>query len=304
MAIIESTAVRESHRRVWPKGARQLADDALAECLEDAQLEPADLELLINAGIYREQNLAEPALASMIQEDVGSNPRREADGGAHGTFSFDVSNGGCGVLTALELMSGFIASRVVATGAIVASDSNPGNVESFPFPHAGGAVLLRAGPDGAGFMAFTSETFPEEVASFSSIVAWHEHERSSPWHAPGRNALELVISPSYAGAALEHAAASARTFLAAQGLRASDVELLVASAHPPELATDLARKLALAPSCVALPEPRFSGAYTAGVIASLDAARVSGRLAAAKNTLLVAVGPGITVASALYRHSP
>jgi 3-oxoacyl-[acyl-carrier-protein] synthase-3 len=292
MATIAATATCESHRRVLASGARRLADDALAECLERAQLAPADLDLLINAGVYREQNLAEPALASMIQEDVGVNPSRDA--GLHGTFSFDVANGGCGVLTAIELVAGFIASKVIDVGAVVASDSDPGNAEHFPFPNAGGAVLLRGGPEGTGFVAFASETFPEHVPSFESVIAWHEREHVLPFRPHGHNALELTIGAGYPAAALECAARFARRFLAAQALGPGDVDLLVSA--------DLARRLGLAPQRVALPEPRFAGAYTAGVIASLDAARASGRLAAARHALFVTVGPGISVAAALYRQ--
>ena len=32
------------------------------------------MDLLINAGIYRDRNLGEPALAAMIQQDIGAHP--------------------------------------------------------------------------------------------------------------------------------------------------------------------------------------------------------------------------------------
>ena len=105
--------------------------------------EAGDIDLLVNAGIYREDNLAEPALAAMIQEDIGANPGHPPREGAHGTFSFDVANGGCGVLTALELLDGFVRSGTIQTGLVVASDSDPGASESFPFPAVGGAMLVR-----------------------------------------------------------------------------------------------------------------------------------------------------------------
>ncbi|MGY4651210.1 hypothetical protein ACVWWN_005006 [Mycobacterium sp. URHB0021] len=40
-----------------------------------------DVNLLINAGIYRDRSLAEPALAAMIQEDIGANTERRAQTG-------------------------------------------------------------------------------------------------------------------------------------------------------------------------------------------------------------------------------
>jgi len=301
MAIIESTATSTSHRRILPKGARRLADDAVAECLERARLEATDLDLLVNAGIYRENNLAEPALASMIQEDVGANPSPSGEP-SHGTFSFDVASGGSGVITALEIIDGLIASRVIDVGAVVASDSNPGNVEAFPFPNAGGAVLLRAGPAGTGFVAFQFDTFPEFSESFESVIVWHERSHPLPWMPEGKNILEIRIGEDFAPSAVACATVSARRFLAARGLDPGDVDLLVASAYPRTFAAALAGNLGLAPDSVAAPNEEFAGAHTAGVIASLDAAVRSGRLFAAKNALLVAAGAGITVATALYRH--
>jgi len=71
---------------------------------------PSDLDLLINAGIYCDRNLGEPALAAIIQDDIGANPE-DPHSHAHGTFSFDIANGVCGVLTALQIADGLLRSR-------------------------------------------------------------------------------------------------------------------------------------------------------------------------------------------------
>ena len=61
--------------------------------------------MLINAGIYREDSMGEPALAALIQEDIGANLGQPPIGG-HGTFSFDLLNGTCGVITAIQIRVG------------------------------------------------------------------------------------------------------------------------------------------------------------------------------------------------------
>ena len=301
-AIIESVATSVSRRRFWPKGALRLADDAVAECLDRAHRRAPELDLLINAGLYRENNLAEPALASMIQEDVGANPGHPPAESSHGTFSFDVANGGCGVLTALDLVDGFARSGTIDLGAVVASDSDPGNAESFPFPDAGGAVLLRAGVSGGGFQSFDFSTFPEFLDCFESVIAWHPAEHPGRLSAPGENVLEIRCRDDYAVRALDCADCAARRFLAAHGLAPRDVDLLVGSASPGTFLGDLARRLEVPLSRVAVPDAHFAGAHTAGVIASLDVAARAGQLFTAKHVLLVTVGAGITVASALYSH--
>src|SRR6266508_6136310 len=108
---IEAVAVASSR---WPtrRSARRLADDAIRASVARAGMTAHDIDLLLNAGLYRERILGEPALAAMIQADVGANPE-DPHAGTHGTFSFDVANGTCGPLTALQNADGFQQSRTV-----------------------------------------------------------------------------------------------------------------------------------------------------------------------------------------------
>jgi hypothetical protein len=76
--------------------ALHVAVAAAKTCLEHAGRDPNEVDLLVNAGLYRDKNLGEPALAALIEEDIGANPE-DPHAGAHGTFSFDVANGTCGV---------------------------------------------------------------------------------------------------------------------------------------------------------------------------------------------------------------
>ncbi len=300
MAIIECAAVVASNRRFLKKGALQLADDAIGECLERANRSATDIDLLVNAGIYREKNLAEPALAAMIQEDIGANPEQSSDDHSHGTFSFDVANGGCGVVTAFEFVAGFIESKTIELGAVVASDSNPGGVEAFPFPNAGGAVLLRPSPLGKGFTAFTSATFPEFSGNFESAIVWHPH--AHPVFSEGTNVLAVAIGDEFTLRASECSEVVVRRFVEENGLGLGDIDLLIASTYPRTFAADLAKRLAFPSDRIAVPEDRFAGAHAVGAIASLDAAIRSGQFSRARNVLFVTVGAGVTVAAALYRQ--
>jgi 3-oxoacyl-[acyl-carrier-protein] synthase-3 len=301
-ALIESVAVAASHRPLFQKGALQLADEAASECLHRSGRRPAELDLLVNAGVYRERCLAEPALAAMIQEDLGSNAALSSNALSHGTFSFDVANGGAGVVTAIELISGFIASRTIDLGLVVASDSNPGIGTTFPFPNAGGAALLRPAAAGAGFTRFLSRTYPEHAASFESHIEWRERPGAHPFTARGENVLVLNERSDFAPNAGQCASAAVRELLEQQGLRAHDIDLLVASAYPRTFALDLAQRLELSEERVAQPDASLCGAHTAGILGALEPAWRSGQLSAARHALFVAVGAGITVAAALYRH--
>jgi 3-oxoacyl-[acyl-carrier-protein] synthase-3 len=52
--------------------ALHLAVSAAKSCLHEARRDADDVDLLVNAGIYRDRNLGEPALAALIQEDIGA----------------------------------------------------------------------------------------------------------------------------------------------------------------------------------------------------------------------------------------
>jgi 3-oxoacyl-[acyl-carrier-protein] synthase-3 len=46
--------------------ALDLAVTTAQDCLQQAGRDPHDIDLLVNSGIYRDRNIAEPALAAMI----------------------------------------------------------------------------------------------------------------------------------------------------------------------------------------------------------------------------------------------
>src|SRR4030095_9996123 len=91
------------------------------------------------------------ALAAMIQQDIGANPENpHAD--THGTFSFDISSARCGVLTALQIVDGFLKSHAIDCALVVASDPDPGRgmSEHFPYSPAGAGVLCDWAGDAYG----------------------------------------------------------------------------------------------------------------------------------------------------------
>ena len=196
---IEAASALTSHGLRKPT-ARRLADAAARTCLAHAGREPGDVDMLINAGIYREDNMGEPALAALIQEDIGANLGQPPIGG-HGTFSFDLFNGICGVITAIQIESGLLDSGVIRLGAIVASDvdpdhHHPGAVLLQP---TGGAMLLGRDEKLAGFTDFFTETFPEYDDLFASGLVWQErHGHRVPRQAAGQHEMVIEEKPGYA----------------------------------------------------------------------------------------------------------
>ena len=293
--IIEATATAEGGV-VW--GALGLADAAARLCLQRAKRTVEEVDLLINAGVYNDKGISEPAVASLIQEDIGANPEQQP-GAGQGTFSFDVRNGGCGMLSGIQLVDGMLASGTVKLGMVVASDIDPepGVSEGFGFPAVGGAVLLSADDSRAGFTAFRCVTFPEFAGLFTSNVAWQEDPRPERSDR-GHNVLTVEIAESYADRALQCAESTVREMAAESVLDLGEVDLLVATASVPGFAAALAQRLGHARRAGRNAfRPALAGAHTAALAVALQ----SVRLEVGRTALFVCVGAGITVVAALYQ---
>jgi 3-oxoacyl-[acyl-carrier-protein] synthase-3 len=293
-----------TYRSKNPLGSRalRLADRAALESLKQAGRSSDELDLLINAGVYRDNNLAEPALAALIQEDIGANPGHPPVAG-HGTFSFDVDNGACGVVTAAYLLDGFLRSGAIRLGMAVASDVHPGASRGYRFPPVGGALLLGWDDTIQGLGDFHFETFPEHEGLFESRVSWKERPGPRlPGRLGGRSVLTVREQPEYASQCLDCTQVAVEKYTADHDLPIRELDLVVASGPSVHFPQSLADHLGVSADRVAGPASKLSRAHTAGPIAALDAARHRGRLDAARTALWVAVGAGITVGLALYRR--
>jgi 3-oxoacyl-[acyl-carrier-protein] synthase-3 len=294
-ARIEAMAVVRS--RGWPpRRALHLEEQAARVCLERAGRRPEEVDLLVNAGIYKDDNTAEPALASIIQEDIGANPGHPPERGRHGTFSFDVTNGGAGALTALELVDGFLGSDAARLGLIVAGDAAPSRQASndFPFTGAAGAILLGHTAGEEGFHRFAFRTFPSFARLFEARLEWDGDFR--------RNVLRIGVHADFADACVECAVGATAELLDSARLLPADIDVLATSQYPEGFPERLALATGVARERLPVVAPELARTHTAGVIAALQASVESGAFARARNVLLVAVAAGITVGLALYRR--
>lgn len=274
--------------------------------MERASLQPGDLDILVNAGIYRDKSLGEPALAALIQEDIHANPGHPP-GVGHGTFSFDLDNSGCGVLTGLQLLRGFLTSGAGQLGMVVASDAPPRPWPSliprqrFPYRPAGGAVLVGWDDTVAGLTGFRSRTFPEYATLCEGVTEWRRGPRLLPGSPGGHNELRVVRRPGYEARAVDCAVSVTEDLLDDEELSVRDVDLLVASLSG-GFGDALADRLGMPQGRVVHIAEQFSEAHTAQIIAGLEQAKRTGRLADSRTCLLVSAGAGITVTAALYQQ--
>ena len=272
------------------RSALRLADEAARGCLADAGVRPDEVGLLVNTGLYRDGNLGEPALASLIQEDVGINPDDPHPGGP-GTFSFDLANGSCGVLNALQVVDGFLRAGTVRRALIVASDADPRHhlAPAFPFAPAGAALLCSTGPEGVGLDCFRWVTDPDNGALFRSIVQPEDR----------RNLLRFHVSDEFSDRVAVLAAKVASQVLADAELNSDDVSVAVVAPSGPRFASAFAAAAGLDPERI-VSAPR-QGLHTVAFPAALDTALAWGLVGEGDTALFVCAGAGLTAGACLAR---
>lgn len=270
--------------------ALQLAVSAVNSCLQDARRDADAVDLLVNAGIYRDKNLAEPALAALIQEDIGANPE-DPHGDRHGTFSFDISNGTCGILTGLQIVDGFLSSHTIRCALITASDADPGRgmSEHFPFSPVGAALLCRWTDDDYGLGRIGWVNDPDGGDDFQATVG-----------SDGRNVLRFEESSNLDERLAATAAQAARECLSDSGLPLSDIDVIIAAPARHGYRAALARHLDVPLERIVVADDEKM--HTASLAAAMQQALKS--LPVGARAMVVAAGAGITAGAALYREPP
>ncbi len=284
---IDSVAVVAGNR--LHHSALKLADQAVRDALAAAAIEPADVDLLVNAGIFHDRMMGEPALAALIQKDAGVNPE-DPHGEGHGTFSFDVANGSAGVLSALQIAAGFLRAGTIRRAVIVAGDANPGRgmAPDFPYDPVGAALVCGWDPGDGGLAGFRWMTVADAPARRRAVVQL-EH---------GRNRLLVREDDAFAAEAAASAGTVAAELLDEHGLRHDDVAAVAAAPFDAAFIDELVPHIGVAPDRFVRPRPtpRF---HTAGLIAAM--ADVTSRAPAPGRewVLVVAAGAGISAGAAL-----
>jgi 3-oxoacyl-[acyl-carrier-protein] synthase-3 len=276
-----------------PPSSIGLAAQAACSVLTDSGLQPRELDLLINAGVYRDGHICEPAMAPLIEQAV---QQQMGSGASGGLLSFDLCNGAGGMLNAFHAADSLLKTRPMAHAMVVASDvdPSPGRTTGWDADPRGAALLLAPGRPGVGFEAFRFDTFVKHSDLFESRLHWQEATEG----VKAEQRFSIHQDEEFLARTVESAARSIDRLLFVQHLLERDVDLVVASHFPRDFPERLTERLALHPDRVA----RGPGcSYSAGPAAGLAAAQEDGRLADARTLLFVAAGAGISVGLALYR---
>lgn len=284
-----------------PDGAIALAQSVARSCLASAGVAGADVDILIYVGVYRDDNIVEPAIAALIQRDIGMSLDFAKTSVAG--FSFDLLNSGCGIVNAMQVASAYLHGGGVRRVLLVSSDAHPSGHAAADFPHTavGGALLLEhdaaataprfgrlqvrdggddddgGGPGSEGFLSFATAG------------------------TNGRDHITVVRDHDYEPRALALLSSSILEYAAAEGLRLDEI-LIVTSCLSPDFGDKVAAVIGVAADRVLSATGIDTDPLSSSLTIAWDQAARSGRLNGREPILFAAVGGGLTSACMVWRR--
>ena len=220
------------------------AATAARECLRQADIAPDQVDVMINAGVYRDANMAEPAMAALIQQEIGMNLDYVRSSSPVAGFSFDLMNGACGVLNAVQVAGAYLTTGSAEYVLVVSADAHPSNAElgapdtaGFPYATLGAAMLLeRTWQEGSGFGEVRVTAAAGGAPGGAGLL---EMDKVG---ANGRRRITVRRGADFAERLLALAADASRDYAANTGIDLADT-LLVTSAPTADFGAALAGQL-------------------------------------------------------------
>ncbi len=283
-----------------------LASAAAKQCLGNSGMKLQDIGLIIGTGIYRYRNTGEPSIASMVQNKLmGYRQSRLKTGdlqaGERNTFSFDLSQGGCGLLAGIQIIDGFIQTGDISHGLIFTADSEPftGSSVGYRFDPAAAAIILSGSLNGGGFSDFITYYYPDLGEEFISSTRFGKLKGKNG----KRNILHVEQKRSYLENCIASAAESLKKYLVETGLTINEIDMLISSQSPEGLVQGLRERTGLGQKIVEVTNDRRKELHTAGPAFALKKSWDDNSFLSSGNVLFLTVGSGITVSLAIYKNS-
>ncbi|HEY0069550.1 MAG TPA: 3-oxoacyl-[acyl-carrier-protein] synthase III C-terminal domain-containing protein [Chloroflexia bacterium] len=271
-----------------------LVKSAAEDCLERSTHDRNDVDLLIFAGMYRTDYIAEPAIAALVAGKLAINDIMESQTGRK-TLAFDVFNGAAGFLTACYVAIQMIQAETFKCAMIVASEVElnrgiPGK-RLLGLKEIGSAVVLdESGSASVGFGPLAFRYFPEHMEAYT-VHAASDH---------GVPFLESFKDPALEQLYIDCIEATVQELLASAGLTMQEIKLVV----PPQISisftSNLGKRLGVGRDKVVSVTRDGEDFYTSSLPYALKHAREQFLIDAGDIGLLISVSAGLQVACALY----
>ncbi len=286
--IVERTGIKARHFAAPDVTSSDLALEASKKALEAANLQPADIDLIIVA--TSTPDMVFPSTAAILQHKLGIT---------NGCPVFDVQAVCSGFVYALTVADSMIkagtAKRVLVVGSEVFSrilDFND-RTTCVLFGDGAGAVVLEAS-DQPGILATELHADGSHVGILCvpGNVSGGQVIGTPMLHMDGQAVFKLAVG------VLDKAA---RAALAKANMQESDIDWLIPHQANLRIMMSTARKLKLAPEKVVVTVDQHGNTSAASIPLALDHAVRAGQVKPGQNVMLEGVGGGFTWGAVLLK---
>jgi 3-oxoacyl-[acyl-carrier-protein] synthase III len=268
---------------------------AARECLLRSRYQRRDIELIINAGVYRNDFLCEPAVATLVAGRLQSDDPGNGSADA-GTLAFDVTCGSLGVLQACFVAANMIASGQFRTAMVMSAEIELNRslcpTKRLGLEETGAALILDSSVnDGPGFVSFHFQSFTRNIHQFVSHSAV----------VGGTTELSFERDAAFEARCLECIDECVDSFLKRERLNRSDIAVVLPPLTSAPFVSRLADILEVPGERMVFPPAGSKDLYTASLPVALHALREQHRVRTGDIGLVIGVGSGIQVGCATYR---
>jgi len=295
--IRKRTGICERRLARPDQAASDLAREAAIQALAQAEMEAADLDLLIMATITPDTCC--PSGANWLEKKIG----------AHRAVSFDVTAACCGLLFGLSVAEHYLKIGTFANAMVVAAEVMSRTVN---WQDRSSCILWG---DGAG--AVILDTRSKNGAEIISTLLHTDGSRGENLLMPGGGSkttpishesvdqgvhcLQLIEAPTTFRVAVEHFTMACEEALEVNKLTADQIALYIPHQANIRIIQAMAKKLRVSMDRISVNIDRYGNISSASMAIALDEANKQGRIKKGDLVLLCGFGGGLTWGSCLIR---
>ena len=285
--ILSRTGIRERHIAPKEMPVSELCYQAGVRALEDAQIAPEEVDLVVVATIT--PDYAFPATACLVADRLG----------AKNAAAFDLEAGCTGFIYGVATASQFIASGMYKTVLVIGGEtlSKVLNWEDrstcILFGDGAGAAVLQPVEEGFGFLSFDLGSDGSGGKLLTQPAGGSQCPASFETVEKNLHTIQMEGKEVYKFAVRIMGDASLKVIEKA-GLSKEDVDLLVPHQANMRIVDAAVKRLGISPDKVVVNLDKYGNMSAASIPVALDEAVKAGRVAEGDIVVMVGFGTGLT----------
>jgi len=275
------------------KDSLDLLYQAANNCINRSSYQGNDIGLLIHSGIYRSDNILEPAFASLLAGKLNMNASLSDKDKK--TLAFDVFNGSIGFLQSCYIAQQMIATGISNTAMIVATELE-NNAANFPdkllgIREAASAIILeKSREEDIGFSRFL---FQYDMKALETYIVNCSTQDAIPF-------FQIEKDPEIEEVYLQNICPMVGEILKQEGITLQEIDWVL----PPQISSSfiasLSNKLGVIASKFINAVGEGPDLFSSSIPFGMEFLYERGLVKPGEKGLIIAVGSGIQVGCAIY----